>query len=963
MSLTKNDYELAKKINFKSRKDAINTSIKSLKFNNKKELAIYLNNIVAKINTVEAHIEDEKHKLGAIKKQNSLQLKQELQTYKNSLQKNIVQQKLEQLQERQKTEIQLAKLTIFDVDELEQKLNELNIFFDSEKQKLESEISNSDEQNHVKQIKEKYSLELEQEYAIGKQNYLNKVRNLKEELLELKHQKSRMVVEYKSIKKNKIRLFRSEKKSANTEAKNAIRELKTRSIYINAFGDPVEDTNVNAAEVSTKFGIQFQEFYENLSVYFTYKFLGEYLRTDQFSSAENESFLKIETIYNIKDELLSTRDIDSVLSKSFESNGQTMLVRKLLKMSKIKSVIKMTISSLQIQSLEISHFRKNIINAIASKVGSIHYDLLYELQPSFDNELKKIEYAVRADHEEKIILKTIKTHLDQTQFSTANKDHVAINNEDFVRSFDQKLVDIKSEYNIEKTRIIKDYNLGNFSKSSRNNSLKLAKFNMRSQIKELKLSNPEKQYSATLSYFKLELNREIKKENKVMFSKIDDAQRRIPTKCVKGHKWYALAASILLPGLGQILNKQYIKGFLLLIVTGFIAGLVMPIVFGAITFKGEGIFGLFHLSPEINVDGDIFYLDARFRIIEAVVSWLLLLISVAIYIFIARDSYYTGLARENGSRPKNSRDLRTYMTNQGLPLLLSTPAFFIILLVVVTPLITTIMLGFTNYGRGNLPPGNSLDWVGWKNFKAIFTGGYAESFGYVSSWTLIWTTTITIGILILGSTLAIIIDNPRIKGKALFSTVFILPWAVPAFATILFFSSAFDNGGLINKFLGTTTNYKLSTNWTKSILIMIQLWLGHSYMFLLMLGVKKSISSDFYEAASIDGASKFMQTLKITAPIILAQIAPLLIGQIVFNFNNYGIIWMFNDGGPQPLKVYMGSPGSTDIIISLIFKLSTSGTNNRVALASAFTMFVSVFVVGVSAIGFLRTKSFREGGQ
>lgn len=125
-----------------------------------------------------------------------------------------------------------------------------------------------------------------------------------------------------------------------------------------------------------------------------------------------------------------------------------------------------------------------------------------------------------------------------------------------------------------------------------------------------------------------------------------------------------------------------------------------------------------------------------------------------------------------------------------------------------------------------------------------------------------------------------------------------------------------------------------------------------------MLGVKKSISSDFYEAASIDGATKVRQFLKITAPIILAQIMPLLIGQIVFNFNNYGIIWMYNGGGPF-IEALPGGPGSTDIIISFIFRLSTGGTQNRVALASAFTMFVSLFIVTISAIGFVKSKSFK----
>ncbi|WP_408632420.1 ABC transporter permease subunit [[Mycoplasma] mobile] len=143
--------------------------------------------------------------------------------------------------------------------------------------------------------------------------------------------------------------------------------------------------------------------------------------------------------------------------------------------------------------------------------------------------------------------------------------------------------------------------------------------------------------------------------------------------------------------------------------------------------------------------------------------------------------------------------------------------------------------------------------------------------------------------------------------------------------------------------------------------ILIQIWLGHSYIFLLISGVKKSISNDFYEAASIDGASKWKQFVKITAPIILVQILPLLIGQIVFNFNNFGVIFLFNGGGPAVGQSLAGSPGATDIIISLIFKLTTTAPN-RIALASAFTLLVSVFIVVISSIVFIRSKSFKEKG-
>ena len=59
----------------------------------------------------------------------------------------------------------------------------------------------------------------------------------------------------------------------------------------------------------------------------------------------------------------------------------------------------------------------------------------------------------------------------------------------------------------------------------------------------------------------------------------------------------------------------------------------------------------------------------------------------------------------------------------------------------------------------------------------------------------------------------------------------------------------------------------------------------------------QSIPKSLYEAARIDGSSAYRQFRTITAPIVLKQIAPLLIGQFTFNFNNFGLIYLLNEGG------------------------------------------------------------------
>ena len=143
---------------------------------------------------------------------------------------------------------------------------------------------------------------------------------------------------------------------------------------------------------------------------------------------------------------------------------------------------------------------------------------------------------------------------------------------------------------------------------------------------------------------------------------------------------------------------------------------------------------------------------------------------------------------------------------------------------------------------------------------------------------------------------AIIANQPFIKGKRIFGVIFLLPWAVPAFITILTFSNMFnDSIGAINTqvipllskvlpFLNNTLiPWKTDPTWTKVALIMMQGWLGFPYIYVLTLGILQSIPNDLYEAAYIDGANGWQKFRSITFPMIMAVAAPTLISQYTFN--------------------------------------------------------------------------------
>ena len=120
----------------------------------------------------------------------------------------------------------------------------------------------------------------------------------------------------------------------------------------------------------------------------------------------------------------------------------------------------------------------------------------------------------------------------------------------------------------------------------------------------------------------------------------------------------------------------------------------------------------------------------------------------------------------------------------------------------------------------------------------------------------------------------------------------------------------------------------------------------------------QGIPKDLYEAAEIDGATGFQRTMKITVPLVLYQTAPLLIMQYTFNFNNFSIIYLFNLGGPFNPTKYGNLAGSSDILISYIYKLTIE--NQYQAIGAAITIGISLVLMVFAFLNFRRTKAFKE---
>ena len=412
----------------------------------------------------------------------------------------------------------------------------------------------------------------------------------------------------------------------------------------------------------------------------------------------------------------------------------------------------------------------------------------------------------------------------------------------------------------------------------------------------------------------------------------------------------------LIPGLGQIYNKQKAKGYIFLAVTALFLAYFLGIGVGELS-------KLVTLGTVRGQDNSLFILiRGAFHLIITIVYFLFYALNI-------KDAGTVAKRINNGiAVPKTGKEMVQAIYENGFPYLLIIPSYIAMTFAIIFPVLVTLMIAFTNYDFKHTAPTTLLDWIGFQNFTNMWTlSTFRSAFTSVLGWTLIWALAASTLQIVLGILTAIVANQPFVKGKRIFGVIFLLPWAVPAFITILTFSNMFnDSVGAINAqviplfakifpFLdGILIPWKTDPTWTKIALIMMQGWLGFPYIYVLTLGILQSIPNDLYEAAYIDGANGWQKFRSITFPMIMAVAAPTLISQYTFNFNNFSIIYLFNDGGPGSVG---GNAGSTDILISWIYKLTTN-SSPQYSMAAAVTLIISVIVISISMIAFKKLHAF-----
>ncbi|MBR5569555.1 MAG: sugar ABC transporter permease [Oscillospiraceae bacterium] len=327
--------------------------------------------------------------------------------------------------------------------------------------------------------------------------------------------------------------------------------------------------------------------------------------------------------------------------------------------------------------------------------------------------------------------------------------------------------------------------------------------------------------------------------------------------------------------------------------------------------------------------------------------------------------------------PTAGDDLRGLADRDFHKTLLALPVLGILFFTVL-PIIYMILIAFTSYDANHDGYANLFTWVGFDHFNALLdfgTGGLGLAFGEVLSWTLMWAFFATFTNYFLGILVAVLINKRGIRLKKFWRTILVLTIAIPQFVSLLYVSRLLDATGFLGKLLlkwNLIPKAMLAANqlslWSNPIaaritLILVNIWVGIPYIMLIATGILMNIPKDLYEAARIDGANSFQQYVRITMPYMLFVTGPYLLTSFVGNLNNFNVIYLLTGGNPLNTQVGVAggvSVGSTDLLITWLYRMTLGSAESKYYLASLIGILVFLVVAILSLIVYNMIPSTRS---
>lgn len=432
----------------------------------------------------------------------------------------------------------------------------------------------------------------------------------------------------------------------------------------------------------------------------------------------------------------------------------------------------------------------------------------------------------------------------------------------------------------------------------------------------------------------------------------------------KGDAFVKLSALIM--GMGYFARGQIVNGILMTLFEGIFAVVVglyaIPTLakFSTLgTVQFEQVFDPYTMQNTVNDYDNSFLI-----LLGSVIAILAIIAFILIYIANIKNAYRLMLNKQNGEHINTfGEDVKMMINGRFHITLLTLPALGVVLMNII-PIIVLIFIAFTNYDQNHMPPAALFTWVGFTNFKALFTHTSTSTFGYafgrILSWTFVWAFFATFTTFIGGILLAKLINDKRTRLPRMWRTLFIVSIAVPQFVTLLLVRNFFADAGIVNTIcsnVGITSflqsvglvssridyiPFLTDPKWAKVMIILINIWIGVPYQMLIATGVLMNIPEEQIESAKIDGANKFQIFWKITMPFVLFIQGPALITDFVKNINNFNVIFLLTqDVYVTPDQLMANSNAKEiDLLVTWLFRLTNEYYNYKMASVIGIVVFV-----------------------
>lgn len=385
---------------------------------------------------------------------------------------------------------------------------------------------------------------------------------------------------------------------------------------------------------------------------------------------------------------------------------------------------------------------------------------------------------------------------------------------------------------------------------------------------------------------------------------------------------FATKLSLVICGAGNIIYRQFIKGFLFLAIE--VAYIWFMIKSGFYNLSMLPSLGWLEQEEIWNESKGIYeYVAGHNSVLILLYGVLTIFITLMFILFwksAVKSAYKAQCLTKEGKHINSFVDDVKDLFNGNLQNLLMAVPLTGIIAFTVLPLVFMISMAFTSYSKLD----NHLvlfDWVGLDNFKKVlsFKDAIGQQFWSVLGWTLIWAVLATGLNYILGMILAIVINRKGTRFKGFWRFCFILSIAVPQFVTLLIMRTMLNQEGAVNVLLKSiglideSLPFFTDATWARVTVIIINLWVGIPYTLIQATGILQNIPAELYESARVDGANAFVTFFKITLPYMMFVMTPYLITQFTGNVNNFNVIYLLSAGAPTPVG---NSAGKTDLLVT-----------------------------------------------